>query len=231
MKKYKSIFRNSYPSIPVGDHGPQTWMDPSWKYLREGIIKPNEYKAIKDIVDILHNNYAKFELQKFNKLFAPFKIQFETSLFDPTKRRLSNSIKSGSMDVKNYIIYIELFEESLNFINRSYGTFMNDFLVVLKHEIIHRLQFLNIKQEKERLKIAHKQSKSDKAYLSSKHEIMAWAWNIIEILRMLYTNEEIANQLRSGNIDSVMYNDYLTLFDKNSKQIRMLNKYMYKYLQ
>lgn len=107
-------------------------------------------------------------------------------------------------------------------------------LLIIKHELIHRGQNLRIKDLKLRSMVMQKDYKTHIDYLSDKHEIMARAWEIVELFKLIgYGTERIKSMLKSNDIEKMqnytlrVYHDW---FNMDSDVLKLLYKYMYGYL-
>lgn len=111
---------------------------------------------------------------------------------------------------------------------------------LIKHEIIHRVQKTNVHNQKMKSKIYDNSKKVPAEYYAGKYEIMAYAYTIIQDLRLLgnYDDEEILQSLRSNKAkDLIQIGDYsytfrmyTKLFDLESDVVKKLYKYIFQYL-
>lgn len=109
------------------------------------------------------------------------------------------------------------------------------FLYVLKHELIHRGQNLKIRDIKLRSIVLSKQYNTIRDELKDSQEIMARAWEIIEYYRIIYNlSDNKILQIINNKGDSTFGGNqtlfvYMQLFEYDSKEIKLLYKYMYLY--
>ena len=108
------------------------------------------------------------------------------------------------------------------------------FLFVLKHELIHRGQNLAVKDTKLLARVMVKEFGNEKEYLSDKQEIMARAWETIELFKFQgFTKKRIAHILVNEiyNSENGVLQAYIKTFDKNSNVYKLFFKYLYLYLE
>lgn len=113
--------------------------------------------------------------------------------------------------------------------------FKNKPQLYLKNNIYEE-QYIKSHNVKLRAEVHSKHYDDQIKYLSDKQEIMARAWEIIELFKLRnYSIEEIKNILKNGDIRLKytvhplrVYHDW---FDKDSSVIKLLYKYMYGYLE
>lgn len=122
--------------------------------------------------------------------------------------------------------------------------FVNRFADIIGHEQVHRAQYARAKSDGRHMQLVkHFQSPNpgktpeDKimAYMSDKHEIMAWATTaFLELIGRGYTNEEILTVIKNPfkhlraleRSNSMM--TYMDNFDKNSPVLKRFFKVMYQ---
>lgn len=217
------------------------------KPLFEYIVKPEDYlKDIEEkIISLLPKLIKENDLNKICniliKKFRKNKIIFIASKnINPDKDAyISYGINESKTAPDKYgTIAIELnplFIQALQLI-RARDKLLEHFLVVLKHELIHRGQVLKIKDNKFRLEVYGKNTPKDqREYLGGKQEIMARAWEITEYMQLTgISKKEILQILKTQNggklfIDTLkVYHEYFTMQDS---ELKLLYKYMYWYLE
>jgi len=116
------------------------------------------------------------------------------------------------------------------------NSFKKELLFVLKHELVHRGQNFQIKDLDVRFKVMSSPHESLMKDLSDKKEIMARAWEIIELFKLKndFTKKEIINRIIKHDDYRGINNTldfYFRAFGKNSPEIKLLYKYMYLYLE
>jgi hypothetical protein len=216
--------------------------------LLESIIKPESY--IKDIEDKLNKflptiKNKKYDLKKLcSKLewhFSKNKIYFfpESSRSNGGELYISRGINNAGTKADRYSSIGIYCNPLLVEIQKS-EMFANDFrkwfLFILKHELIHRGQNLAIRDTKLLSQVMVKEFGNEEEYLSDKQEIMARAWEIIELFKLMghFNKEEIKIRIRKYNtyrgINSTL-DSYFKLFTIESDVIKLLYKYMYLYLE
>jgi hypothetical protein len=233
MKKYKSVFKEKKYSSSLID-------------LYEDIINPKLYlnnierKLDKALYKVRGKNYS------LNKLcfilgfyFANERIKIEPQgeIFEGDEYNIYG-INSGAC-LSDKKVTIGIFCNSnllqLQFKDNNYiNEFKKWFLYVLKHELIHRGQKLEIKNVKIRAMI-NSNNKILKDELKEPQEIMARAWEIVEYFRIIYNMSKNKILQIINNTDDITFGGnrtlfvYMELFNHDSKEIKLLYKYMYLY--
>jgi hypothetical protein len=193
------------------------------------------------ILNKIKGQRMPFILFKINSILHPYRIKAKFEDLQGEFFGVTGNGKTGT-DINNTItVYVNsglLHVKS----DELFYRFLDGFLQVLGHELVHRLQYHEKVSKEIQERIILKQQESTEDYLFSKQELMAFAWNIIEEFRYLkYSTEQIQEIMKiSGNPGAIMkvrmpliYKLYLTAFVKNNetKAKNQLHKYMYAYLQ
>jgi hypothetical protein len=119
-----------------------------------------------------------------------------------------------------------------------FKNFLGNFYRSIGHELIHRYQALKIEYEEKRKEVCKKSNEYGKKYLSNKHEIMSYAWQIVNNFRMEgIKDNEIKGILKTDSnikkdIGGQILKDYHNFFKLNDGNniLKSLYKYMYMYL-
>jgi len=230
MKRYKPYFKETYNRAA----------------LQEAIINPNNYlKDIDKKIDKLLNSVSnkKYNAKKLCRIFSiglsRYKIEVIYQNF--IERGLDINIRFGINSgacLPNRYSSIGIFcndnivniQNDINFKNQ----FKNWLLLVLKHELIHRGQNLAIRDIDVLVKVKSNEKEKFKQELSNPVEIMARAWESVEVFKLV-------NHLENNDIISILknyskyalnntLNTYIELFEKDSKELKLLFKYIYLYL-
>ena len=216
--------------------------------IYEAVIYPREY--INNILEKIDNLYPSLQRKKYNLKqlctdlnfhFKNNKIKFfaDKEIDITNKKFFKYGINKGAtLPDKFGTIGIYCNELSLNIFksDKIFNKFKEVLTVCLKHELIHRGQVLKIKDTDIRYEVLKKNYDEDIIkYLSDKQEIMAFAWELTELLRIKgLKDKEILNlmqkdipQLRRTSEIANVYFDYFSIKDA---QIKLLYKYVYMYL-
>lgn len=211
----------------------------------EAVIYPETYlKNIQKKINSLElYKYNNLTLRKVCNLlnlkfyFNNIKFMPDLHVMNGMEKYIDYGINRGAtLPDKNATIGIFLNKNILNIKNKDfYNSFLEWILFILKHELVHRGQNLAIKDKQLRSEVMIKNYKDKIDYLSDPQEIMARAWEIVELFKLLdYTNEEILILIKTDNKEKYR-NDtlkvYKDLFKKDNMVLKRLYKYMYEYLQ
>lgn len=220
-------------------------------YINEANVFPEEYlKDIEKKIDNLQlykinnnkKNVVKIICDKLNQKFILNNIKFiyQTQIDNNAyEDYIKYGINSGATlpDRKAKIdVFINPLIVGIIDNIKFEEEFKKHLLFILKHELIHRGQHLRVHNVKLRAEVHNKEYENQIKYLSDKQEIMARAWEIVELFKLRnYSIEEIKNILKSNDI-RLKYTVhplrvYLDWFDKDSNVIKLLYKYMYGYLE
>lgn len=222
--------------------------------LQEAIIDPNQYiNEIKVKVNsekfkkILHTDQMIHACRGLTLLLWKNKIKFiyEKTIAIGSDEFIQRGFnKAGTDSDKFNTIYIFVNDNIKKCIvsDEYYSRMIEQLLLLIKHELIHRAQKLHISNEKEKRKIYDISQDADiKKYYGQKYEIMARAWQIIEELKLFggMNSEEIKTYMKRKTNGSEMhlenkslsYYIYNSNFETSSNTIKLLYKYMYLYLE
>jgi hypothetical protein len=230
MKRYKLKFEN-YKRLS----------------LLEAVVNPNNYLA--DIEKKLDKFINKIQGKDYKASKICFKLgwdlasnrircEYENKIIPNIDPSPEYGINNGAcLPDKKTTIRLGLNSNILNIqkdIKFANG-FKTWFLYVLKHELIHRGQFLAIKNYKIRAQVMVKDNSSIKKQLEDKQEIMARAWEIVEYFKLInnFSKDKIKEVMKNYskyNMNEVI-SMYIHLFGQDSKELKLLYKYMYEYLE
>ena len=198
-------------------------------FLDEAVIFVDS-KSYVDVVRKL-NNIKRFMkslddvLNFLNDELNPRDVKFITisNTTGPIAEVFTN-LKTGIITI---VVSKELFYDK---ISNDYNWFFDQFKRIMDHELIHRLQGQKI--DFSRIKPTYQDPNNLEKSLPVKHEVMAYAKNIINDLMDRYKTPEkvitlIQNPTLNLNKDLKMY---IINFEMNSSTIKQLYKYMYEYL-
>lgn len=230
IKRYKPFF--------IGIHNKTA--------LQEAIINPNNYlrdidkKLDKLLNRIINKNYdAKKVCRILSVGLSRYKIEiiYQNSIERGLDINIRFGINSGACLPDRYSSIGIFCNDNIIRIQDNIdfrGQFKNWFLLVLKHELIHRGQNLAVKDIDVLVKVKSNEKEKFKQELSNPIEIMARAWESVEIFKLVnhLENNDIINILKNYSKYALnnTLNTYIELFKKDSKELRLLFKYMYLYL-
>jgi hypothetical protein len=231
-KRYKKFFNGEYNF-----------------HITEAVIYPEDYlEIIQKNLDNLFKTIKKFKNLKslclrLSIFFRKNKIEFyaENSIVKGMEQYIKIGINNGkTLHDRFCTIGIFCNENLLKVFNSEENAdikiqFMKWFIFVLKHELVHRGQMLSVDDENLRHDVFQKNYKDRIAYLSDKQEIMARAWEIIELFKLRgYDIEKISTILKTKNLEKLQISTlrtYQEIFTIDSWQMKLLYKYMYMYLE
>lgn len=215
------------------------WQDPGVKF--EAVIRVDKYaKLVMDRFNNFCNVYKNSNLKvkditkKLNSDFSTFGIDFILQYFqDEDHRNIGINKMITGIRYHNGIVGITIFINPLIKDNINNQEMLQVFETLIKHELIHKGQFLKIRNKDLRLRVLQNQQKT-KEYLARPFEIMAYANSYIEELRFGgYSDSEILNTIKynregvSGILDK-----YIELFKETNMEIlNKFYKYVYEYLK
>lgn len=199
-------------------------------------------KEIKDIIFIL-NTYRK-RLDKIPDIETFFNLVNKTikegtgkNIIFKTKDSDSSEI-TGNINGDTFGITLYVSNDYFKYFNddKVWNNFIKEVIGSLKHEITHGLQLLKVSDdywENNSNPIRTKDKKSIEQRiknLSHSHEIMAYAQNIVVDL-LYYFNMDKKKSIDylkhyKKNGISVNLDEYMSLFKKNSKTIKLLYRYI-----
>jgi hypothetical protein len=207
-------------------------------------FKKGEIKDLQELNELTVPQGFKFiKHSEFSELMKDVKDVAETMPKKGDRQMIPHVLWFMIMNKKTNLINIVLDD---NFDN-NFKLHMNkllDFPVlvsILKHEDIHRQQIERMGDSKYYIV---RDPNDRKKYFSDPNEIMAFAYSIIEDLKNDgFSRDEILNKLKDGDLSFSMgrmmtggrssfhpiYFDYVENLEKNSKEFKKLQKYMYLY--
>ncbi len=228
MKRYEQLDKRK-----LDDTGDLKFM----YYVREAVIFPDIY--IKDMLGTLTNHIQLFLKKSYTdkeiiklliKIFLKDKILF---ILQPRIAVHGEVLNRGGFKQQSgyFIIFCNFDITNIQKDKESYKSFCYEFMDLIGHEMIHRIQYIN---SKEQWIVKLQNTKDPKKYLFDPHEIMAYAWQIVQYFKLQnYTNKQIKEILSSTNNEKLncrTLKAYHYFFDKDSDVIKRLYKYMYQYL-
>ena len=215
--------------------------------LLEAVVNPQNY--LNDIQLKLDKYVNKIQNKNYNAPSLCFKlgwllssdrirIKYENKIIPSLDPTSSVGINSGAcIPDKKSTIQICMndnftrIQKDINFAKE----FKKWFLFELNHELIHRGQNLAIKDANLRAQVMIKDNSTIKKQLADKQEIMARAWEIIELYRLLSNmpKNDILKFIKeySKYSNNQTLSAYFYLFGAGSPEIKLLYKYMYEYLE
>lgn len=216
--------------------------------LSEAVQRSNDYLSLIEEV-ILKNKNTIFKLNsiKINRflislslILKKYAIKFKIDNNNEKSNYYGISNAETLSDRKNtIIIYCNDQVSDINKNDKYFSLFLIGLLDILGHEIIHRLQVINIKDKEILKKLSSKDRYSQEKYLSDKTEMIPIAWQIIEQFRFLkYSDNKILEIMQKHQHKDLLhikipevYRAYINIFYNDKKVLNRLHKYMYEYLQ
>lgn len=246
MKRYKSIFQYKDDEILnfciKEDQNGGRFCGNDYIFIEKVIDNSVELTEIGDLIydhkiTIQKCSYIDECISLLNNFLVKRKIKF---LY--TGKDNKDIIPIGGTSIKNQDILIycssrfqELLESTGN--NNIFEEFLTNVFRILGHELIHREQILRIKRQ-DLIDSIHKKSSEDKRkYYSNKYEIMAYAWQIVNSMRMSNLSDSSIKKILSLNsktkfdLGGDILQIYHNLFKDSSSIIKRLYKQMYEYLE
>jgi hypothetical protein len=216
-------------------------------FLFEAVINPEDY--LNEINETINKIYFLLKKLKFNDkklvskitnllttFFKKNKIEFifQSWIEDGDDIFIEYGLNGGATKA-NGKIGIFCNENLFKILDKNFfDAFKVYFLKILKHELIHRGQALRIKDNKIKIQILEKDFKNDFEYLKHPQEMMARAWDIVEVYRSIgYSSNEILNILKNRSKEKGFSNTLLVyhkVFKEYPQVLKLLYKYMYMYL-
>jgi hypothetical protein len=214
-------------------------------FLNEAVFRPDNYATelyniMVDIIGANKNSDLKYDYQicklltdkysKYNIVFIAEGTYYNNGYFSGI-----NEMQSGektllikvlcSLSISNLFKDTELKRE-----------FLKEFKQLISHELVHRGQFISFNRNKiQNELIQFSKHKTDLAYYSLKHEIMAYACLIVEELRFQDLEDSdillfIKNRENFKRYESKTYDLYKEFYG-NSNVFERLLKYIYEYIK
>jgi hypothetical protein len=217
------------------------------RFFDEAVINVDKYsKLLQDIFykkikhDVKNKEFNRIVLQwYFNKIFTPFCITFKIIKDEQIKKGYEyryGLIQAETLMDKcsTIILFCNLNILDFNKSDTIFEEFSRIFIKAISHELIHRIQVIEISDLKIKRALANNK-KEDFEYYSTKQELMAYAWEILEELRFSgLTDNEIEKKFKTLNftvMHSNILNKYLKLYDNHPKVLQQLYKYIYMYIE
>ena len=177
---------------------------------------------------IKNNNFTVEEIcNRLNKQFIKLKIQFiENGIKTPY------GITGAHTDADTYnTITVKLNTGCLPHFKLYEDSYVDNLIDYIEHELVHREQAIRMKSQE----IIEQEFLKDRGLpedeLANMHELMAYAFFIIEESRMGgWDDIKIIKNLKQFKSNSRIFNEYLKYFDADSDTMKTLVKYMYQYL-
>lgn len=234
MKPYKKYFdANKYLSITIPE------------LLIENVVHPEKYvKLLQDVLIKLQKRFvgkketAHFICWLLSKRFKKYGITFiligEVRKGDKYKLGLTKSGYNGG-DKNDIDIYCNENITKIQVDKKFYDLFSKHLLELFGHELIHRIQALNVEDIKLRGMIYQQPDPNInvKAYLANKYEIMSRAWQIVEECRFYgYDDNKIIDTIQRKKYAPISTSlmAYRGLFETNNKEDAVTLKLLYKYI-
>lgn len=222
--------------------------------LYEAVLFPTDYKyeLEKKLKDFFNKN-LKRDLKlsmlcaRLTFLLRGYKIkvkEWKSTCADAEECNFYGIENSGTFPDKNGSIIIYLNTRTISIFTNElfYRKFYDFFIIQLEHEIVHRKQFLTVKDIKLRKKLFTKKDPlSPKRYLSDKQEVMARAWDIIEtlrckgktysdILQIIQSPKKYKEDIKIHSL--VAYYFYFSNRNREDQEVlNQLKKYIYEYIE
>lgn len=217
------------------------------EFLLENVLHPEKYlKLLQNFLErkgksiIGRKDNAKFFCGYLSRIFKKYNILF---VLDTTVSKVQgdeyklgfteSGYNGGNKNDINIFCNENIIKAQIN--KKFYDLFSKYLLKLLGHELIHRIQALNVEDIKLKRMIYQQINPNvDLAgYLSNKYEIMARAWQIVEEFRFYgYDDQKIKNVLYDRYEPSISISlfYYRNLFKTNTDTMKLLYKYIYLYV-
>jgi hypothetical protein len=215
---------------------------------------PNMFEMVQrpeNYFNIIKNKLIDFrnlnEFTDINDLITSLNSYFinEKIVFKPSGKNLKFDIglSSGGYEPKTNELYLFYNNNIINAFKikgkeqdkYDYDWFMEDLENFLGHEIVHRMQFFKdvIK------KVGAMKDENEIEYFSKPKEVMAHAWQIVQTFKLNGKDDDfikfvLGSKRDLENVKIInfipMFKEYYIRFDKDSKVMKLLYKYIYQYL-
>lgn len=220
--------------------------------LEEAIIQPEKYfNPIERICIDLFKRYEGEDnivklCKKLSSSLSNHKIKFIPNISVSSNKDfyIPFGINSANVMYNKYctiVIHCNMYIMDSFTKQEAFNNFVKALYTVVKHELIHRQQFLNTESSKLIQKIGNgkKIGRSDVEYLSDDHEIMAFAWQAIEYFRISGLSQiKILNILREPKEYFTVSNSVFAAYWRghdlgflSDNVIKRFYKYAYLYAQ
>jgi hypothetical protein len=164
--------------------------------LQEGALSPVSYfNPIKQLCTKFYKkNKDKSNTKKIcdslTSILSKYKIKFIMNMViaDDPDFYIKLGINGANVMFDKYVTIVihcnELIEKSFKD-EHTFNKFLDAFYIVVKHELIHRQQYLRMQSDELVSQIGHsKKFTTQIDYISDKHEIMAFAWQAVEYFKL-----------------------------------------------
>lgn len=251
MKPYKKFFKTKESKIQTKDNDTLlaivmhnhtgTISGPLLErfFFYEAVINVEPEK--KEIKNITLSVFKKYKGEQINVIipYIEMALSKHKIKFDYLRAELDVYTSSGRYEPNDDTLHIILSDKTLkkNPTENDYKEFVNDFSLMVGHELIHRFEAIkmnNIELANRLLKVS---ILKQKLYYGSKYEIMAYAWQIVNTFRLFgKIDSDIKIMLRSNSDVKFKYGDlmlkkYHDIFTIQDAELKLLYKYMYLYLK
>ena len=214
-------------------------------YLDEAIINVQEYfipieKKCKEFSKLFTKDKGfEHTCTKLSLLLKKYKIKFvyEDYTMNTGDFLSANGFNFGEViNDKSFTIIMHC-NSNINSIFYNYPSFIKAFFSVLRHELIHRIQYMKIEYKTLQKVIDRKEPFDDNIYLNDAHEIMAFAWQLVDYYRLMrLSKEQILKVLQKPYEYLELQNNILSGFIRanrkgvvTDKSLKLLYKYAYEY--
>ena len=244
MKRYVSLFTEKNEDLLKGvylkrkEHRTSTCSNILFDPLLEAVLIPKQ--EVFEIIQLLIKNKKEIFVNKnkeeklcyqLDKILQKYKISFS---YDNNNRK-DVFIPKGFHEQTNNFIYM-ICSSRIDLINENdkyFYDFLDEFKVLIGHELVHRMQFI---QRNHKIVLNSSDQENIKEQLSGNQEIMAYAWQAVEELRYRFGNDkEILEHIKKYDLmffrHSAILSAYYSLFEKDDSILKKFYKDMYLYLE
>lgn len=204
--------------------------------MLEAVFVPR--KEVESILNLLRNSKQeifnkKLQNEQLCKQLSGILKNYKILFVDIREENEDNFFKKGQFNQISDIISILCFS-GINYIikdDRYFELFIKKIQVLIGHELVHRMQYIQRALEN----LSYKTGESFKKYLSDPDEVMSYAWQAVEELRFRFGDDnEIISLIKTESPIkyrvSFALTIYKTEFKIDEKPMKLLYKYMYMYL-
>jgi len=220
--KFEDFLQECYDEV-----GEECWInidfDDPFLDLDEAVIHVYS-QSYMDILD-----HTSFHSRIFNcKTNSDFIIVLNKAFKSRNVLFIQKGNRFGSTTDKSGIIKIFVDHDYFKSYNTDIIKFKSKLKNILNHELVHREQSKKVNwiKYKGSLNIVNK-----KKYPANKQEIMAYANTIVEMLyKKYFSDKNVLDFLRTPIRGNKIFDEYIDLFGSDSKEMKLLYKYMYEYI-
>jgi hypothetical protein len=219
----------------------------SFHLFNEAVIDVNKYlQSLNRLFDDIRNEILKarnlFSIKRIlNKTFKEYRIKFKISFKDEIQKhedyRYGIIVAETLLDkYSTIIIYCNRYILDISKNDKIFEEFKKRCIKYIQHELIHRLQLIDINDLKIKKNLNIKDQDKIK-YFSNDKELMAFAWQVVEELRFSgLSDNDIKRKLTKLDFTanhSKTFTIYIRLFKntENENILKILYKYIYMYLE